>query len=178
MKTNSSPSLPYRPSALKWKSKFMLTTDHLLSWDWAIFIFYPSPLSKPLIFWISQLQTAPNATQSGLTPPCSASWEQKSQPHCICPAVWPKPATLSEGHCSWSGWNKEQEKGKASPWVSSRDRRVRWLRPDNTCQRQNTPTPKCFTAIAGRTWFGLEALPVCNFSKQKHLSDYAEAEKG
>lgn len=56
--------------------------DHLLSWDWASFIFYPSPLYKLLIFWISQLQTPPNTTQSGLIPPCLASWEQKSKSHC------------------------------------------------------------------------------------------------
>lgn len=152
--------------------------DHFLSWDWAVFIFYPSPLSKPLIFCISQLQTAPNTTQSGLTPPCSASWEQKSQSHCICPVVWPKSATLSKGYCSWAVWNKEQEKGKTSPRMSSRDRRIRWLQADNTCQWQNAPTPECFTAISGRTWFGLEVLPVCNSSKQKHWSAYAEAEKG
>lgn len=152
--------------------------DHFLSWDWAIFIFYPSPLSKPLIFCISQPQTAPNPTQSGLTPPCSASWEQTWQSHCIHPVVWPKSAMLSKGYYSWAGWNKEQEKGKVSPRVSSRDRRVRWLQADTTCQWQNTPTPECFTAISGRTWFGVELLPVCNFSKQKHRSAYAEAEKG
>lgn len=43
---------------------------------------------------------------------------------------------------------------------------------------QNTPTPECFAAISGRTCFGLKMLPVCNFSKQKHWSAYAEAEKG
>lgn len=91
--------------------------------------------------------------------------------------VWPKSATLPKGYCSRAGWNKEQEKGKASPWVSSRDRRGRSLQADNTCQWQNTPTPECFTAISGRTWFGLEALPACIFSKQKHWSAYAQAEK-
>lgn len=97
--------------------------DHLLSWDWDIFIFYPYPLSNLLIFWISQLQTAPNTTQSRLTPPSSASWEQKSKSLSIHPAVWPKLATLSKGYCSWAGWNKEQEKGKVRPRVSRRDSR-------------------------------------------------------
>lgn len=153
----------------------MLTVDHLLSWDWAIFIFYPSPLSKLLIFWISRLQTAPNTTQRGLTHLVQHHGNRNHNPIAFTQLFGLHQQHHQRDIAHELGETKSRRKAKR---VSSRERRVRWLQADNTCQWQNIPAPESFTAISSRTWFGLEALPVCNFSKQKHWSACAEAEKG
>lgn len=149
----------------------MLTVNHLLSWDWAIFIFYPYPLPNLLIFWISQSQTALKTIQSGLTPPFFMGRKITIPLHSPSCLAYISNTVKGMLLMNWvkQGAGERQSKPMSIQQGQEGQVSVGW---------QNTPTPECFTAISDRTWFGLKVLPVCNFSKQKHWSACAEAEKG